>query len=119
MDEILELEKQLTEATSNLSKLGRLMKASAKLEAELRSIYENKKNSYLIELYAEEVDKATKRTVDHRTAMYRLRYKDERMRWLLAKADYESDRDLFKGLSVKISAIQSLIGLEKAKMGLV
>lgn len=119
MEEVIELEKQLSEATENLTKLGRAMKASAKLEADLRSNYEELKNGYLIELYAEEVDKASKRTVDHRTAMYRLKFKDERRRWLLAKADFESDRDLFKGLATKISAIQTLIGLEKEKMRLV
>jgi predicted nucleic acid-binding Zn-ribbon protein len=114
-----QLEKALEEATENLSKLGRQMKTAARREAELRSEYENLKNSYLIELYAEEVDKASKRTVDLRTAMYRLRYKNERMAWLLAKADFESDRDLFKGLQSKITAIQSLIGLEREKMRLV
>lgn len=117
--DLQQLEQELQNATENLTKLGRQMKSSARLEAELRSEYENRKNSYLIELYAEESEKAFKRTEAHRTAMYRLKYKDDRQRWLLAKADFESDRDLFKGLQSKITAIQSLIGLEREKMRLV
>lgn len=119
MEEVIELEKELKDATGNLTELGRRMKKSARAEAELRSEYENLKNSYLIELYASEVDKASKRTVEQRTAMYRHKFQNERMRWLLAKADYESDRDLFKGLQSKITAIQTLIGIEKEKMRLV
>lgn len=119
MEEVFELEKELKTATENLSKLGRQMKASAKLEADLRSDYEELKNDYLIELYSQEVDKASERTVAQRTAMYRTKYKNERRRWLLAKADFESDRDLFKGLQSKITAIQTLIGIEKEKMRLI
>lgn len=118
MSDTLELEKELETATENLTKLGRQMKASAVLEAEMRSDYEELKNQYLIELYAQEVDKATKRTEAQRTAMYRIKFKDERRRWLMAKADFDSDRDLFKGLQSKITAIQTLISLEKAKMNL-
>lgn len=119
MEEIEQLEKQLTEATENLTKLGQKLKKSAAAEADFHSDYEEKKNGYLIELYSSEVDKATKRTVDQRTAMYRLKFATERRRWLLAKADYESDRDLFRGLQTKITSLQTLIGMEKAKMALV
>jgi hypothetical protein len=114
-----QLEKELESATENLTKLGRQMKASAKLEAEKHSDYDLLKNKLLVILYNEEVEQKIKRTVDQRQALYRTKYAEQRRDWLLAKADYESDRDLFRGLLTKITALQSLMSNEREKMRLV
>jgi len=118
MQELLELDKELRDATENLTKFARVFKASAVKEAESHCVYEEKKNRFLIVLYDEEVQQSIKRTEVQRKAMYRNEYAKERRDWLLAKADFESDRDLFKGLQSKIMALQSLIGIEKAKLNL-
>lgn len=116
--DLFELEKELQGANDDLTALGREIKASAKREAETLSKYEELKNRYLIQLYAEEVELKIKRTVDQRTAMYRTMYLDERRDWLLAKADHESNRDLFRGVQTKITSLQTLIGIEREKMRL-
>lgn len=118
MDELFQLQKDLHEAKENLGKLASDVKKSAMAEANTHSDYEEKKNSLLIILYDEEVENSKKRTGAERTAIYRDRFKEQRREWLIAKADFESNRDLFRGLQSKVEALRTLISLEKAKMNL-
>lgn len=119
MDNLENLEMELLKATEDLVKAGESLKKSAKAEADFHSAYDLKKNKFLVLLYNEEIEQKIKRTVDQRVAMYRTKFSEERRDWLMAKADYESDRDLYRGVQIRVSAIQTLIGVEKEKMKLV
>ena len=118
MNELYDLEKELTEAKNKLGEIADKILQSAKDEVNYRSDYEEKKNKFLLLCYAEENDRNFKRTEQHRKSMYRDKFADERRAWLFAKADYESNRELYKGLLSKIEALRTLVSLEKSKMNL-
>ena len=119
MSELENLRKDLEATIDALTKTAHRLKGSARETANKRSDYENKKNGYLIQLAAEDAESGNKpRTIALQTAMYRLMFKDERQAHLLAEADYESDRDLFKGIMAKLNALQSLLRITETEMRL-
>jgi hypothetical protein len=64
-----------------------------------RSVYEEKKNKALIEMFAEEAgDKSLKRTEAQRTAIYRSMFAAERLEWLLAENEWKASNDYLKAL---------------------
>lgn len=99
-DEIQKLEAEIMSASGELKSLG-------ENESRAAAEYENKKNGYLIELFAEEVDKASKRTEAHRTAMYRKMFEMERLKKILAAHELKSQQDYIKSLLAVLNAKQS------------
>lgn len=99
-DELKEIEAQILSESACLISLGRR-------EAETIAEYENKKNGYLIEMFAEETDKASKRTEAQRTAMYRKRFETERLKKLLAANELKAQQDYVKSLQSVLNSRQS------------
>jgi selenocysteine lyase/cysteine desulfurase len=101
-DEIAKLEAEILTASASLKTLG-------EKEAEAIANYENKKNGYLIQLYAEESDAnfKGKRTEAHRTAMYRKMFEIERLQRQLAIHDLSAQRDYIKSLLAVLNSTQS------------
>lgn len=109
MNDLEKIKNDLQSAVDALTETAKRLKTSAKEAVNKRCEYEAKKNSYLIEMKAEESDDPTiKRTDAIRTAMYRQMFKDERKEWLAAESDYETDVIIFKGLQSKLNAQQTL-----------
>lgn len=79
----------------------------------------NLKTLYLSRSTTNETENKFKRTEAHRTALYRTAFSEQRRSWLFAKANLDSERDVYKGVQVKITALITLISLEKAKMQIV
>jgi hypothetical protein len=101
-DEITKLESEIMAASSALKPLG-------DKEAEAGANYEDKKNRYLIELYAEESEPTFKgkRTEAHRTAMYRQMFNIERLQKQLASHELKSSQDYIKSLLAVLNSKQS------------
>ena len=99
-NEIEQLEAEIITAAVSLKTLG-------ETEANASAIYENKKNRYLIELYAEEAETGTKRTESIRQAMYRRAYEAERMQKYLALNDLKSTQEYIRAILAVLSSRQS------------
>jgi hypothetical protein len=118
MDELREIQRQLTEAITELEAFAEILRTDARLATSRAADYEEAKNQYLIALYSEEVEQGFKRTEAQRQALYRDRFKDLRRASMLAKEELQSSRDLFKGLQAKINAIQTIARMSEAEMKL-
>lgn len=119
MEELFDLQRQLSEAKDRLGEIARDLRAKAIAEAEARCNYADAKNTYLIEMFAEEADDPKmKRSVAQREALYRSMYKDLRRTWFLSQADLSAERDFYDGVKSKIMALQTLIRLEESKMNI-
>jgi uncharacterized Ntn-hydrolase superfamily protein len=117
MSELKQIKDDLQSAINSLTTTAKRLKQSAADAVTARCDYENLKNQYLLELKAEESDDPKiKRTDAIRTAMYRALYKEERKAYLAAEADYESDKDLFRGLQAKLNALQSIARLTETEI---
>jgi hypothetical protein len=101
-DEIQKLEAEIMDASTSLKPLG-------DKEANTIAAYEDKKNRYLIELYAEESEPTFKgkRTEAHRTAMYRTMFNVERLQKQLASHELKSTQDYIKSLLAVLNSKQS------------
>jgi hypothetical protein len=99
-DELVALEAEIMKASGSLEKLG-------DAEARKAADYEDKKNRYLIELYAEESEKGLKRTEAVRTAMYRKLFNIERLLKQLASHELKSQQDYIKSLLAVLNSKQS------------
>lgn len=99
-DEIRELEAVIMAASSNLKPLGQK-------EATAGANYDDKKNRYLVEMFAEESEKGTKRTEALRAAMYRMMYSTERLQKQIAAHELKAEQDYIKSLLSVLNAKQS------------
>ena len=101
-DELKRLEAEIMAASGQLKTLG-------EREAAAMADYENKKNGYLIELYANESapDFKGKRTEAHRTAMYRKMFEVERLKKALASHELKAQQDYIKSLLAVLNSKQS------------
>jgi hypothetical protein len=99
-NEIEQLEAEIITAAASLKSLG-------EADANASAIYENKKNRYLIELFAEEAETGTKRTESIRQAMYRRMYETERLQKSLATNALKSTQEYVKAMLSVLSSRQS------------
>jgi hypothetical protein len=99
---LVDIEAEIMTASGTLQVLGRQ-------EAEAISLYEDKKNGYLIQLYAEESDAnfKGKRTEAHRTAMYRKMFEVERLKKALAAHELKAQGDYIRSLLAVLNSKQS------------
>lgn len=101
-NEITALEAEIMSASSELKMLGGK-------DANAGADYEDKKNRYLVELFAEESEPTFKgkRTEAHRTAMYRTMFNIERLQKQLAAHELKSSQDYIKSLLAVLNSKQS------------
>jgi len=118
MNDLERLRNELNDAINALTQTAMRLKSSAREAVEKRSDYEERKNGYLIQLAAEDAESGTKRTVALQQAMYRQLYKNERRAYLLAEADLDSDKDLFRGIQAKLNALQTVSRLTESEVKL-
>lgn len=117
MSELNKVIGDLQQTVGALTQTALRLKKSAVASVNARSVYENQKNQYLLQLKAEEsLDATIKRTDAIRTAMYRSQFADERLAWQLAEVNYETDRDLLRALMAKLNAIQSIARLTESEL---
>lgn len=118
MDELTEIKRMLNEAVAQLDATGAELKAEAREATDRQADYEERKNEFLIALFAEEAEKGFKRTESQRQALYRSAYRAERRQAMLAKEQLAASRDLYRGLQAKVNAIQTLARIAEAEMRL-
>jgi len=110
-NEIAPLQKEIYDTGLEIKRL-------AEAEAKASADYELSKNTTLIELFAQETDKANKRTEQQRTAIYRERHSDKRLAKMLASNNLKATQDYLKALQASLMAVQTRAGMIKAEMGL-
>lgn len=113
MEELTRIKTDLTATIAAIEALANVIGMEARDSADRAADYEEKKNSYLIELYEEEIQFGFKRTEAQRQALYRDRFREERRRMLLSREELQSSRDLLKGLQAKLNALQTLARLSE------
>lgn len=120
MNDLTQIKDELNSAVDALTQTAKRLKVSAQTFVNKRCEYENKKNQYVLQLKAEEETSGgkIKRTDAVRQSMYRLMYQKERLEWLAAEMDYETDKDLYKGLIAKLNALQTVARLTETEMKL-
>lgn len=107
-DEIKQLESDIIESGKNIKTCG-------EQEARAAAIYEDFKNQFLIDLYAEESEKGIKRTEAQRTSLYRIAYKRQRLEKNLAANDLKAERDYLSALQSVLMAKQSRLKVLEAE----
>lgn len=75
--------------------------------ATARADYEFVKNNKLIDLFAEEAEKGTKRTEKQRESLYRVEFSTERLAANLAENDLKAERDLMDSIKTQINSVQT------------
>lgn len=118
MDQLKTTQNELRTAIDELDALSEQIRHEARAAATTSASYEEKKNRYLITLFAEEAEGGFKRTETQRQALYRTAFREERLEAMLAKEELQSSRDLFKGLQAKINALQTIARLSEAELKL-
>lgn len=109
MKEYQDILKELEEASDALDGAAESLKQAAQAASDAEAEYERKKNTYIIQLKAEEDgDSKIKRTDMVRTAMYRSMYHQERLQKSLTAKLWEVEKLAHKGLLAKVSALQTL-----------
>lgn len=118
MDELAEIKGMLRRAVDELESAGAELRKEAREASDRAADYEERKNAFLTELFAEEAEKGFKRTESQRQALYRAAYKAERREAMTAKGQLDASRDLYRGLLAKVNAIQTLARIAEAEMRL-
>lgn len=115
MDKLEEYQRELEDAKTRIGEVSVAIALSAVAMLDAQSNYEEAKNITLLALYDEEVRDKFKRTEAQRTAIYRHENSELRRIFYRAKADHEGNIALQRGVLAKMTALQSLLGLEKEK----
>lgn len=116
MEELLKIKAEIARATAEIPKLAAQIRAESVAAANAQADYDERKHQFLIDLFDEEAEQKFKRTEAQRQSLYRNAFKRERRAAMLAKAELDSSRDLFRGLQSTIMALQTQARLVEAQM---
>lgn len=114
--ELPDLMRAIENTVADLDKQGDALKTSAMVSANARASYSEVKHRELIAMKAEEIETKTKRTIQDREALYRNKFSNERREWMMAEADHDSNKDLYRGTMSKLNALQSLLRVKEGEM---
>lgn len=113
---ITDIKSELDELTVALIDAARDVGIKAQIMQAASADYEELKQSMLVALFDQEAQDKMRRTEAQRTAIVRTKYAMERRLRNTAQADYESAKAFYKGLESKLSALQTLAGIERDEM---